>query len=79
MAECYRRRGQIHAVEALLKRWRGSAAVLINAEWRGDVKAVQGHTSFAKSFKVVYAYEPILVQVPIIFSSVLFVADLCHT
>lgn len=58
---------QLAALESILARWRGPAAVLLNAEWApesgedsGGVPA--GYTAFARSFEAAYCFLPILIK-----------------
>ncbi|KAK9821472.1 hypothetical protein WJX81_007791 [Elliptochloris bilobata] len=53
---------QAGALEALLGRWRGRSAVLLNPGWGGTGGLPGQHAVLAASFDVVYCFEPIAVR-----------------
>ena len=49
-------------LSSLLAKWRGKDVVLVNAGWTTE-SAPNSHAALARSFEVVYCFQPIAIQV----------------
>ena len=57
------RPSQVPDLAALLGRWRGKEAILVNAGWTDRAAVPGGSAAFVKSFETVYCFQPIALQV----------------